>query len=86
MSSADVKKKQKRRSVKIKMGVYKTDALTYFDRQHSCVNSIWYPCCLSLEGQDLRICGLLSWLTTFKIRRKLNFRINDHLEFVAIVC
>ena len=28
---------------------------------------------------------MLSWLTTLKICRKLNFRINDHLEFVIML-
>ena len=71
-------------SVKIKMGMYKIDALTYF---HSCVNSIWYCCCLTLEGQYLRrICCLLSWLTILKLHWKLNLKINYHLEFVIIVC
>ena len=40
---------QKRyRSVKIKMEMYKTDVLTYFDRKHSCANSnvtpVVFPC------------------------------------------
>ena len=43
-------------------------------------------CCLSLEGHYSRnIFRLLSWLTNLKICRKLNFRINDHLQFVIIV-
>ena len=68
------------------MGSYKTDALTYFDHKHSCVNSTWYPCCLFLQEQYLRkICSFLNWLTTLKRRRRLNFRINDHLDFVIIV-
>ena len=75
------------RSVKIKIGVYKTEPLTYFDRKHCSINSIWYPCCLSLQGQYLRrnYC-LLNWITTSKIRRKLNFGINDYLEMVIIIC
>lgn len=75
---------KRRRYVKIKMGVQKADALAYFDHKCSYVNSIWYPCCFSLEGKSL-ICGLLSRLTTLKINRKLNFRINDYSEFVIIV-
>ena len=75
------------RSIKIKMKVKKIDALTYFDHRHSSVNSIWYPCCLSLERQYLRtICGLLSCLKTLNIHRKVNFRINDNLDLVIIVC
>ena len=42
---------QKRcRSVKIKIGVHKTNPLTYFDCQRNCVN-----CCLSLEGQYFKL-------------------------------
>ena len=86
MGSADIK--QDTRPSKLIWGYRKQMRwLHYFNHKHSCVNSIWYLCCLSLEEQYLRrICGLLSWLTTLKIRRKLNFRINNHLEFVMIVC
>ena len=73
--------------LKLRCGLYETDKLTYFDDKYSCVNSIWYLYCLSLEGKYLkRICGLSSWLITLKIQQKLNFRINDHLEFAIIVC
>ena len=42
---------------------------------NSSINSIWYPCSLSMEGQYLRrIRDLLSWLMTLKLRQKLKFQ------------
>ena len=73
---------KRRSSVKIKMGIYKIDALTYF---HSCVNSIWYRCCLTLEGQylkkDLLFVKLAhNFKTTLKAKfqNQLSFRICYH--------
>ena len=78
-------RRQKRhKSVKVEMGVYRTNVLTYFDRKHCCVSWIWYPCGLNLELQYLKKICELSWLKTLNIRWKLNFRINDHLEFQAL--
>ena len=81
--STDVKKG--RRSVKSKMKVYKTDALTSFDCKCSSINWIWSPYC-PWKGSIWERFGVLSWLMTLKVHQKLNFRINDHLEFFIIVC